>query len=351
MIIFRSQLASAAAFPKDLFGCETKESRRPAGIRFVFLSLFLLTCCVFLPVLSEAAENGVGASIGSNQIKAVRSRIENLQTRLEGLHRQVETARKQQEELDLGIQIAQARVEEIRLILQKSRDEIVELKEEITRLAADLRDRRRLLAVHVQLAALLGRPGPLQLMWDALRGGHLEEATSLVFTLTRAQATLVREYGKLRDQRAQRMGDLSRILDRAGQEARELQLRRRRLAELRQKAHAQLKTLEKEEKSAGGELEELKQREAALERLFSRVSGKKRLPAKENIFSYRGALLWPVKGRIVLGFGKHYLAKYATYTLCNGVRMRVTTGREILPGFSRAMAIWLWLIMETRCIL
>jgi len=118
----------------------------------------------------------------------------------------------------------------------------------------------------------------------------------------------------------------------------ELRSRRAQLDELRKQAAEKLRRLEKQQRSTGGELEELRQREAALERLFATVSRTRRFVGKENIFSYRGALPWPVRGRVVLGFGRHYLKKYATYTLCNGLKMKVKTGEEIHAVFSGVVA-------------
>lgn len=313
-------------------------SGRPVSTLVLFLFFSLSLIALVGGTLGESAEDGSTTRVDESQIRAIRKTIHRLESRLETIRRQAEDLRKQQQELDVKIKLAEARVEEIRLILTRSRDEIVRIKEETSRLSEELLKRRKVLEVNVQLAALMGKPGPLQLMWDALRGGHLEEATSLVLTLTRGQVALVREYGKLRDERASRLADLSRILERAGEEARELQNRRSKLDALRQESQSKLAKLEREQKHTGGEIEELRQREAAFERLFERVSRTRRLTGKENIYSYRGALPWPVKGAVVRGFGRHYLAKYATYTLCNGLRMRVKTGEEVHSIFSGVVA-------------
>ena len=312
-------------------------SQRPVSVRLCFGCLLLL--------LSLGRPERVAADAAmptsrseQTQIRELRSKIHTLEIRLDRIRQQAESLRKEQEELDLGIELAEARVEEISLLLMHSRDEIIRLKTEAAELSKELQARRRILAINVQLAALLGKPGPLQLMWDALRGGHLEEATATVLVLTRGQAVLVREYGKLRDERAGRLADLSRQLEKAGQEARELQSRRARLDEIRARAAEKLRRLEKQQQNTGGELAELRQREAALERLFTRVSRTRRFTGRENVLSYRGALPWPARGKVVLGFGRHYLRKYATYTLCNGLRMKVETGEEIRAIFSGVVA-------------
>lgn len=311
-------------------------SGRPVSAVLIFLFLVLLPTgrIGFCQTDGPAAQPGAEKS----QIREIRKKIHSLETRLEAIRLEAENLRKQQRELDLKIQLAEARVEEIRLLLTRSRDEILRIKAETSKLSGELAKRRKMLKVNVQLAALLGKPGPLQLMWDALRGGHLEEATSLVLTLTEGQVNLVREYGRLRDERASRLAELSRLLERAGQEAHELQDRRAGLDQLRKEAATKLRRLEKKQKNTGGEIEELRRREAALERLFERMSRTRRFTGKENVFSYRGALPWPVRGRTVLGFGRHYLAKYATYTLCNGLRLKVRTGEEIHAIFSGVVA-------------
>jgi septal ring factor EnvC (AmiA/AmiB activator) len=135
--------------------------------------------------------------------------------------------------------------------------------------------------------------------------------------------------------RAARQAELSRILERAGREMTELSERRQMLGSARRMMDQRLARLKGQERSAESKLADMRAREAALERLLNVVGRKKRFTAKEPMQRYRGALPWPAPGRIVQTFGKHFLAQYATYTVCNGLRLAVESGtlvKAMYPG-------------------
>ena len=146
------------------------------------------------------------------------------------------------------------------------------------------------------LFTLLGRPGPLQLFVDAHRGGILEEAVGTVSVLTAGQIRLFEEYREVRRQHGIRLAELSQTLDQAREEARELESRRLELTEVRGQVARHLASLERSRANAGASLDELRQREASLQRLVGVLASKQRFTGNEDIRGYRGALPWPVEG-------------------------------------------------------
>ncbi len=271
----------------------------------------------------------------NGQLLAVRNRIQQYEKKLTSIERETQSARKERERLQAEVDLAEARVEEVELELTSSRDEIIRLKEETAAISRDLEKRRRWLSTHLELVALLGKPGPLQLVWDGARGGHLEDAVGVVVTLTAGQAQIVKEYNRMQGDRAARQAELSRTLERAGREMAELGLRRKTLQTARQEMDRRLDRLDRQERSAETELADMRAREAALERLLAIVGQKKRFTGKESIQRYRGALPWPASGRVIRTYGKHYLPRYATYTVCNGLHLGVAPGapvKALFPG-------------------
>lgn len=274
-------------------------------------------------------------SPGDGQLVAVRDRIQKYEKKLATIERETESARVERERLQTQVDLAEARVEEVELELTSSRNEVVRLKEETASISRDLEQRRAWLATHLEMVSLLGRPGPLQLVWDGARGGHLEDSVGVIVTLTAGQAQMVKEYNRMQADRAARQAELSRILERAGREMAELGKRRQMLGSARQKMDRRLDQLKGQERSAENQLADMRAREAALERLLKVVGQKKRFTAKEPMQRYRGALPWPAPGPVVQTFGKHFLARYATYTVCNGLRLAVVPGtlvKALFPG-------------------
>ncbi len=270
-----------------------------------------------------------------SQLQAIRTRIRALQTRLERLHGKVTDAAAERDRFKIALELARARVQELELKLTDSRNEILRLRKETEKLAHDLDSRREVLAASLQMAALLGRPGSLRLFVDSVRGGDLEQMLDSVTVLTAGQARLMQEYEALRLERRERLADLSRTMETARAEADSLEARRRELTEVEKRAEKRLKKLERQERKAQTTLDDLNERAAALERLMVRLEGRNRLEPDEDIRRYRGALPWPVVGRIAESFGRHLLPEYATYTVCNGIRLDVPSGtrpKAVFPG-------------------
>jgi septal ring factor EnvC (AmiA/AmiB activator) len=287
-------------------------------------------------VLAAQAAGAVDAS--SDQLETVRARIRSLEAQLERLDAETSAAAREQETLTAELDLAEARVRENELVLEASRSEAEQLRAQTAALAEELVARRALVARHLEMTALLGGPGPLQLLFDAARGGDLEAAVSTVATLTAGQVRLLEEYDQLTARHAERLAELSVILERAQEESRALDQRRSELQAVQARVDARLRRLEQSQRATGDRLADLRQREAALGRLMDVLASRERLTGREDVRRYRGALPWPVEGEVVQAFGRHYLPKYATYTVCNGLRFNARSGAPVLAVFQGTVA-------------
>jgi septal ring factor EnvC (AmiA/AmiB activator) len=292
--------------------------------------------------LSLLVGSAAGASSpNDDQLNAVQSRIGQLEQRLSQLSQESASVERERRELDAQLELAGARVRETELLLVQSSEEVERLRTESAELASELEGRRKLLDRHLEIMALLGRPGPLQLFFDAYQGGDLEEAVGTVSVLTGGQMRMVEEYHEVSQQHSLRLAELSQILPQAREEARQLEVRRAELENVRDRVARKLTSLENSRKSTGATLEDLRVREAALQRLINVLSSKERFTGREDIRGYRGALPWPVEGRVVQGFGRQRLAKYNTYTVCNGLRFDA-------PGSSPVEAVFPGIVAYAR---
>ena len=300
---------------------------------------------IYLPTvlcLSLLVGSAAGASSpNDDQLNAVQSRIGQLERRLDQLSREAESAGRERRELDAQLELASARVRETELLLVQSSEEVDRLRRESADLAAQLDERRQLLDRHLEIMALLGRPGPLQLFFDAYRGGDLEEAVGTVSVLAGGQMRLVEEYHDVSRQHSLRLAEFSRTLAQTSEEAQQLEVRKVELEGVRDQVARRQASLENSRKTTGATLEDLRVREAALQRLVNVLSSKERFTGREDIRGYRGALPWPVEGKVVQGFGRQRLAEYNTYTVCNGLRFDA-------PGSSPVEAVFPGIVAYAR---
>jgi septal ring factor EnvC (AmiA/AmiB activator) len=297
------------------------------GLRFILAALI--------------AVGGLGAHAEAStteQLDLVRSRIASLEDRISRLDAENRTRQEQREKLTAELELAEARVTEIEIVLERSDAEAEEIAASVVALGSELERHRGILAGHVEILALLGRPGTLQLLYDGSRGGDLEGAVSTVAVLTSGQLELVAEYQELHRQRSARLAELSRILSRAKDEAEILDERRLELEAVRSRVDDEINRLARSQNSAVSELEELRQREQALARLMDTLSDQSRFTGVENIRQFKGALPWPAAGPVVRGFGRKYLPKYSTYTVCNGLRFDSPSGSEVTAVFPGEVA-------------
>ncbi len=289
---------------------------------------------VLLLLVGAVPRTGVSGA-GQDELEAIRARIRRLQARLETLRGREQDARTERDRIEAELELARARVEALTLSLERSRERVEALREEARSLGEELGRRRDVLLASLQMAALLGRPGPLQLFADAVHGGDLERTLDRVSVLTEGQARLLHEYEDLRIERRRRLAELSRAIERMRIEQERLSERRAELEALEKEASARLKRIERETRKTENRLEELTERAGALERLMARLESRTRISPEEDIRRYRGALPWPARGTVVERFGRHRLRRYATYTVCNGIRLRVPAGtvvRAVFPG-------------------
>jgi len=292
----------------------------------------------FLGLALAVAFAASAALATDDQLAEIRGRIGRLEDRLGRLDEETESVEQEREKLDAELDLADARVHEVELLLTISGEEAARLRAEVDDLAAEIDARRELLDRHLEVMALLGHPGPMQLFFDAYRGGTLEDAIGTVSVLTAGQIRLFEEYRDMSRRHAARLAELSETLSRAKEDALALEARRDELENVRNRVALRLKELERSRKSADASLADLRGREAALERLVGVLASKKRFTGQEDIRGYRGALPWPVEGKVVQGFGRQRLPKYATYTVCNGLRFDAPGSAPVTAVFPGVVA-------------
>jgi septal ring factor EnvC (AmiA/AmiB activator) len=112
------------------------------------------TLLLFLPVLVLPASFATAANPTDDQLSAVRERIGRLERDLGRLSAETESAQRERRRLDAELELADARVREVELLLAKSGEEAKRLREEAATLSADLDSRREALDRHLEIMVL-----------------------------------------------------------------------------------------------------------------------------------------------------------------------------------------------------
>ena len=279
---------------------------------------------------------------GSAELRRIRSEIDGLRSRLQGLEARQTDALRELETIDLRVEIARRELElltEARSTLERDRHrlelDIASLESERDRLRTQVA--RRLDGLY-----RLGSLGYLRLVLSISADTNPFEAVSMLSYLISRDGREIRRLQALEVDLASRRVDLGTqvvALEKVDEDS------RRRAAELaagRRRQQALVTRLQQETERSSSRLVELEEKarrlENLLELLFSRSSD---VTVTRDVREFRGVLPWPVDGPVISRYGRQRSEKFATYTMNNGIRIGAPENAEvraIFPGtvlFSR----------------
>lgn len=282
-----------------------------------------------------------------------RRELAELKRRLSGLKaRHEETLRKKAEvsaqleaaELNLQIRTAERRMLELR-------------KADVERAASDAsgaRDRARArveglrsdLALRVSTLYRMGRLGYLRTLAAVESGRTFLRGLQVLTYQARRDADLLATYESALSDLARREADLSRERGALADLARESRRQEAELAAARAEKAALLarvsRTSEAEQRAVDGLEEKTSRLEALLELLESRG---RPLPAgAASIRRYRGALDWPLKGKVVVPFGRVANPRFPkTFLRSSGWTIEAAPGSEARAVFAGDVVYAQWL--------
>jgi septal ring factor EnvC (AmiA/AmiB activator) len=156
----------------------------------------------------------------------------------------------------------------------------------------------------------------------------------------------------------------ARMINRFKESRRELAIRNEQLAERQQQLVAAVKLIEEQRKSVaaavaqkerllarlrkeetGSEVQiaELEEKARRLERLVAVLSSQQpEAMAAQDVRSFRGALAWPVEGKVIESFGRQRNPKFATYTTNNGLKIEAEPRAPVRAVFQGTVLFSQW---------
>lgn len=273
----------------------------------------------------------------------IRTDISRLRKRLEDVRRQAQSAARQLEEVDLELGIRthelelaareEARVNGERIATQTQIDQLV------PRIAQQKDDLRKRLVALYRLGGLSYVRVLLTLEGDR----NPIEAVSMLSYLVTRDARAVTRFQASREQLARRQTELAAQLQRL-QRVKSVVEQRRRAVELAYKEQqATVARLRTEESGAERELAVLEEKARRLQRLVDSLSQQQRgLAPALDIRSVKGALEWPVAGKVFERFGRQRNPKFATFTINNGLKIEALAGTPVRAVFSGTVLFSQW---------
>jgi septal ring factor EnvC (AmiA/AmiB activator) len=120
--------------------------------------------------------------------------------------------------------------------------------------------------------------------------------------------------------------------------------RRRAVAVAHEQKQTVLARLKTEEVGTTQQLATLEEKARRLQRLIDTLSQRRKqgVGNATDIRAVQGALDWPVQGKIIERFGRQRNAKFATYTVNNGVKIEAAPGTQVHAVFQGTVLFSQW---------
>lgn len=249
------------------------------------------------------------------EIDALKAQLTTLETRQSTIARELEAT-------ELRLNIAERELvllADAEAVLLRDRER---LTAEAGRLERSVARQKRLVGRRLNALYRMGNLGYLRMLLSVQPQSNPFESISMLAYLASRDG---REFERLRDMTAelernrQKIDESSRTLATVQADARQ---RRQELASERQRQTALLARVEGEAKRSSARLVELEEKARRLERLLEILySNNTEALAGRDIREFRGALPWPLNGKVLVPFGRQRSDRFATYTMHNGIRI------------------------------
>jgi len=265
-------------------------------------------------------------STDEERLARVRERRAALQKELERMRGEEKSLLGEVERLELELRLRTEELTEIQITLKRTRDRLDATVARVRQLETSLAAARPVLAAHARALYKLGEMSYVRLLLSIDRPSDFFRGYRFVTTLARRDNARVAAFRS--DLRAlvaekaeleQRTRESIALRTRLTAARRDLDAQRARKTEL-------LTSLVERKELNAAYVEELGQAESRLQQLLAGLAeGEVPVP----LGAFRGALPWPVEGRVRAGFGRRKHPRFDTYTIHNGIEIEAAPDAEV----------------------
>ena len=281
------------------------------------------------PATTPAPAGSPGAatvSTDEERLARVRDRRASLQKELERMRGEEKSLLGEVERLELELRLRTGELTEIQITLKRTRERLDATVARVRLLETSLAAARPVLAAHARALYKLGEMSYVRLLLSIDRPSDFFRGYRFVTTLARRDnarvaafrsdlLALVAEKVELE----QRTRESIALRSRLTAARRDLDAQRARKTEL-------LTSLVEKKELNAAYVDELGQAESRLQQLLAGLAeGEVAVP----LGAFRGALPWPVEGRVRAGFGRRKHPRFDTYTVHNGIEIEASPDAEV----------------------
>ena len=314
-----------------------------------FFSLFSLTgllVLAFSPFLysQDQTPSDSTSDLSKEQLRAIEKEIKTLREQANKLADQETSIINQLDQFELQYQVKSNEIQLLDLRQSKTTRDMIELKLQLQELEKSLEQQRVHLSMRLVDAYKLGRLNYLKLMLQTNSATELLRAYQYVTFLARDDSRRLAEYRKSQQEKEGMKVRLEQEGRNLAQLKNDLELAHTDLVKSRMEKIRLLESVKTERTTHLNALGELKVASSQLQGLFMQKSEPVPVPTPSGveITRFKGSLDWPVRGRIVRGFGMEKHPRFKTTTMSNGIEIEAAEGAPIMAVFDGIVMFSEW---------
>ena len=298
-----------------------------------------IVCLLAMSIAGTAQDSGT-----QNDLERVREEITRLRKQLQKVKRQARSAEQELASMDLQTVILakelEVAVEETRALeLQK-----IQIDSEIRRLTERIGRQQKYLASRLSALYRLGSLSYLRILLSLDEKKNPFEAAAMMSYLIHRDARAVTQFQQGKARLASQHNELAEKQTRIAESRRVVAVRTAALQRSRRDKEMLLVRLRSQSDESVQKIAELEEKAKRLERLFQLLYDRPQSgeATGAKIEEFKGALQWPIAGRIVETFGPKRNVKFATVTVSNGLKLEAPSGTEVHAVFEGTVVFSQW---------
>jgi septal ring factor EnvC (AmiA/AmiB activator) len=276
-------------------------------------------------------------------LQRIRREISGLRQKLESLHTQTRSAEQELESVELELAI---RTRELQLAVElqtRLEEQQRGVRAAIDSLSPRIAEQKRDLAKRLVALYRLGGLSYIRMLLSIDRRQDPLEAVSMLSYLVGRDSRAVTRFQATRQQLASQFAELADKEQRIARMRAVVEDRRTAVARAHDEKGRLLASLRSEGSQSEQKLADLEEKARRLERLFGHLYRQGPSSGKvADVREFRGALGWPVRGRLLETFGRQRNAKFSTVTMSNGLKIEAPPGSEVHAVFQGTVLFSQW---------
>lgn len=312
----------------------------PARLRRLRLTLVGLVAVA----LAVGSTRSFPQAVAHPDLDRVRDEIRSLKSNLDRVRSMGASAERDLQAIEIELGIFTREVEVARETEADLQQKQFATYQRLDSLAKTLASQKEILARRVGALYKLGKLSYVRLFLSIEDSTNPFEAITMLSYLASRDA---REIERFRDTQAEHQRELNQLEEQKAQIAEIRTYVEQRQASIAQKLEEQealLSKLRTEERQSTSRLAQLEEKERRLERLLILLSERSAAatPLDTKISEFKGAIQWPVNGKVIERFGRQRSAKFATYTVNNGIKIEAGAGTTVSAVFAGTVLFSQW---------